>query len=110
MRAKKIYRKLDSVTKVCKEDKTVAGVLFDFMQNLPLPNIPVREAFYFRQLWLNTFGIHNLGTDDVRLYVYQEGQGQKSPDEVCTFLHDYIMKYVNANVKTFYLFCDGCAG
>jgi len=110
MRAKKFYRKLDSVTKVCKEDKTVAAVSFDFMQNLPLPNIPVQEVFYFRQLWVNTFGIHNLGTDDVRLYVYHEGQGRKSPDEVCTFLHDYIMKYVNCNVKTFYLFCDGCAG
>jgi len=45
MRAKQFYRKLDSVTKVCKEDKTVAAVSFDFMQNLPLPNIPMQEVF-----------------------------------------------------------------
>lgn len=80
MRAKKFYKKLEAVAKICKEDSTVAGVSIDFMQNLALYNTPVQEVFYFRQLWVNSFGINDLGTDDVRLYVYHEGQGRKSPD------------------------------
>ena len=67
MRAKKFYKKIEQITQVCKADSTVSTIAFDFMQNLPLPNIPVQEVFYFRQLWVNTFGIHNLGTDDVSL-------------------------------------------
>ena len=49
-RAKKLYNKLQEVTDMCKEKKTVAGLVLDFMQNLPLPFIPVQEVFYLRKL------------------------------------------------------------
>ena len=59
-RAKKFYNKLQEVQKLCKDDTRVAGITFDYMQNLPLPNIPVQDFFYYRQLWVYLFEIHNL--------------------------------------------------
>jgi hypothetical protein len=37
---------------LCKEKEEVGGIIFDYMQNLPLPKIPVQEMFYLRKLWL----------------------------------------------------------
>lgn len=56
-RAKKFYNKLQSVTKLCAECEDTVALSFDFMQNLPLPAIPVQDIFYLRQLWVNCFGI-----------------------------------------------------
>nr|CAH7762622.1 unnamed protein product [Callosobruchus chinensis] len=59
-RAQKFYKKLQNVQKLCQERPDVAGITFDFIQNLPLPNIPVQEIFYFRQLWVYAFEIQHL--------------------------------------------------
>lgn len=40
--ANKFYNKLKEVENLCKENPDVAAISFDFMQNLPLPNIPVQ--------------------------------------------------------------------
>ncbi|KAJ9589899.1 hypothetical protein L9F63_016960, partial [Diploptera punctata] len=47
-RAKKFYTSMKEASKD-DDDETVA-MCFDYMQNLPLPNIPVQEIFYMRQL------------------------------------------------------------
>lgn len=49
-RARKFYCKLSEIREKAKNDPRVAGIAFDFMANLPLPNIPVQEVFYLRQL------------------------------------------------------------
>lgn len=54
-RACKFYQKLKSVTEMCSDRNDVAGIVFDFMQNLPLPCIPVQEMFYLRKLWQFVF-------------------------------------------------------
>lgn len=37
-----------------------------------IPRIPVQEVYYFRLLSVNTFGIHNLNTNNSFCYVYYE--------------------------------------
>ncbi|KAJ4443182.1 hypothetical protein ANN_04832 [Periplaneta americana] len=59
-RAKKFYHKMQEVQQLCKERDDVAGFVSDYMSNLPLPHIPVQEIFYYRQLWVYEFCIHNL--------------------------------------------------
>lgn len=106
-RAKKFYKAMDEASKN-KDDDTVA-LAFDYMQNLPLPHIPVQEVFYMRQLWVNVFSLHDLKTNSSKLYVYHEGEANKGPDEVCSML----LKYFNdipVNVKHLILFCDGPSG
>nr|CAH7716839.1 unnamed protein product [Callosobruchus chinensis] len=59
-RGQNFYKKLQNVQNLCQERLDVAGITFDFIQNLPLPNIPVQKIFYFLQLWVYAFEIHNL--------------------------------------------------
>ena len=56
-----------------KEDDTVA-LVFDYMQNQPLPLIPVQEVFYLRQLWVNIFCIHNLSTNTSKFLCIMRGR------------------------------------
>lgn len=107
-RAKKYYKAIKDASND-KDDETLA-ICFDFMQNLPLPHIPVQEVFYMRQLWVNCFCIHNLKTKKAKFYVYHEGVGNKSPDEVCSFLYDYIKTEVPDTIKKLVLFSDGPFG
>nr|CAI5821873.1 unnamed protein product [Callosobruchus analis] len=71
-RAKKFYSQLEAITKLCNEREDVCAISFDYMQNLPLPNIPVQEIFYFRQLWVYAFQVHNLKTNKGHFYTYHE--------------------------------------
>ena len=59
-------------------------------QNLPLLHIPVQEIFYLNQLWLYEFSIYDLKTGKLVFYSFCEGVANKCPNEVCTFVLDYI--------------------
>ena len=109
-RSRKFYNKLQEVQNKCKTNPEVAGFTFDYMQNLPLPNIPVQEIFYFRQLWYYLFEIHDLKDNSGHFYAYHEGQARKTPNEICTFLQDYIFNHVSPDVKELHIFSDGCPG
>ncbi|KAL4132331.1 hypothetical protein QTP88_009502 [Uroleucon formosanum] len=109
-RASKFFKKCDEVRKLCKEQDNILGITIDYMQNLPLPHIPVQEVFYMRQLWIYEFCVHNLKTEKAVFYSYQEGEAYKGPNEVCTFLKMYIDKYIPATVNELYIFSDGCPG
>lgn len=56
-RANKFYSKLKEITALCQEREDVGGIVFDYIQNMPLPVIPVQEMFYLRQLLLYGFEI-----------------------------------------------------
>lgn len=106
-RAKKFYSALQVASE--NEDDDTVALAFDFMATQPLPRIPVQEVYYLRQLSVNIFCIHNLKTDIADLYLYHEGQASKSPNEVCTFLWQYIQT-LPSSVKKLHLFSDGTGG
>lgn len=111
-RAKKFFSQIQKITSLCSTRDDVAAISFDYMQNLSLPVTPVQEMFYYRQLWINAFEIHDLKSNSGKFYMYYEGQAGKRSDEVCTFLLDYI--YVNNHipeqVEELHVFSDGCPG
>lgn len=104
--ANKFYTALKEATEN-QDDDTVA-FCFDYMSNLPLPNIP-----NMRQLWVNTFCIHNMKTNKAKFYTYHEGEANKSPDEVSFFL---LLHYLHNEIglsssKTkLIVFSDGTSG
>ncbi|XP_063228181.1 uncharacterized protein LOC134534082 [Bacillus rossius redtenbacheri] len=104
------YKSLKQTEQLCKENPHVAGIVFDLMQNLPLPHIPVQEIFYLRQLWVNCFCVHDLKSHHSCLYVYHESVAKKGANEVCSFLLDYITHCVSKDVTDLYLYSDGCVG
>nr|CAH7738844.1 unnamed protein product [Callosobruchus chinensis] len=109
-RAKKFYTKLKEIEAICHERPEVMGIAFDYIQNLPLPNISVQEIFYFRELWVYGFKIHNLENNTGHFYTYHEDQALKGPNEVCSFLYDYILNHIPEEITEFPLFSDGCPG
>ncbi|KAJ4445973.1 hypothetical protein ANN_12659 [Periplaneta americana] len=66
------------------------------------------EMFYLRKLWLFVFGIHNQENNTAQFYCYHEGQANRGPIEVCTFLNDYISEL--DSVKELHVFSDLCGG
>ena len=43
-------------------------ISFDFMPNLPMPNLSHSDVFYLCQMWMYMFGIHNLV---VHIFMYK---------------------------------------
>lgn len=109
-RAKKFYKKIEEITELCKTRPDVGAICIDYMQNLPLPHIPVQEIFYYRQLWVNEFCVHNLKTQKAMFYSYHEGIANKGPNEVCSFLKHYFDNFISEDIKELHIFSDGCAG
>lgn len=109
-RAKKFYIKMNSIQELCQTDPTVGAICVDYMQNLALPVIPVQDTFYLHQLTVNVFNIHDLKTRKTMFYVYHEGMGKKGPNEVCSFIMDFINRNIPPNIQHFHIFSDGCGG
>lgn len=110
LKSQQFYKAMKDVKKLCLNDPKIAGLSLDYMANTSLPYIPVQELYYLRQLTANTFGIHDLRTEKMVCYSYNEFDGRKGPNEVCTFLFDYFKKYVDNGVTTLFLFADNCGG
>ncbi|XP_060531652.1 uncharacterized protein LOC132705208 [Cylas formicarius] len=53
--ASKFYKKFQEIKEICKERNDVGAIVFDYMQNLPLPLMPVQEMFYLRKLIIIMF-------------------------------------------------------
>lgn len=60
-----------------------------------------------QKLWVNIFCVHNLKTNKPKIYLYHGGEGNKSPDEVCSFLLNYINTEIPNSSKNVILFSDG---
>lgn len=109
-RAKKFHNKIAAVKEICSTRDDVACITFDFMQNLPLPHLPIQEIFYLRQLWVNCFGIKNLKTNESVFYVFHEGMANKGANEVCSMLLHYMDNFLTDQIKELILFSDNCPG
>jgi len=109
-RSKKFYTSLKDSVDDCKNRDDLMALSFDYMQNVHLPEVPVQELFYLTQLIVNIFGIHNLKTGHAFYYIYHEGVAKKGPNEVCSFLLDYIHNYVPESVQHLRLYSDNCPG
>ena len=110
VRYRKFYNQMTEIQRRSKTEPRVLGLCFDFMKNLPLPEIPVQETFYLRQLWLNVFCVFNMKTGKSHIFVYSEGIAKKGGKDVCSMLLHYIQTELGKDfggVKELYLFCDG---
>lgn len=86
------------------------AIAFDYMQNLPLPFLPVQEMFYLRKLWFYVFNVYVIKNDKAYFYTYPEGEGNKGPNDVCSMVLDFIENFVPAEVKELHVFSDACGG
>lgn len=109
-KAKKFFKTIERIREKCLADSKVAGICMDFMQNLQLPEIPIQEVFYMRQLTVHVFNIHDIKSNKAKFYIYHEGLAKKGPNEVCSFLVDFIDSVLDVNIRHLHVFSDGAAG
>lgn len=83
-------------------------ITFDYMQNLPLPFMPVQKMFYLRKLWFYIFNIHDIGNQKSIYYTYTEGTTKRGPNEVCSFLLFDFFSTIFEEVKEIHVFSDTC--
>lgn len=97
-----------------KESKTLddqsQAICIDFMANVSLPVIPVQDLYYYRQLTVNTFGIHDIKSGKMTCFVYHEVEGGKGANDVCSHLKYYIDTFIHPGIKLLLIFADNCTG
>lgn len=91
----------------CEQRNDLEALVLYYM---PIPQIHVQDLMYLTQLFVGMFCIHNLKTKKSGIFIYHEGPAAKCPNEVCSFLFDYVQNYVAAETKELHLFSDNCPG
>lgn len=109
-KADTFYRRKRDAKRRAKITPHLEAFTFDYQKNLNLPNKSTNDFYYNRKLTYQSFNIHQLSTDDVFLYCYDETVAKKGSDEVASFLYDHITSKVSEEVTHLELFCDSCAG
>nr|CAI5848482.1 unnamed protein product [Callosobruchus analis] len=86
----------------------VTVISFDLMSTLPTPHLSTGVCYYKRQLWTYCLGIHNLSTKVAHMYVWNESQGSRGPQEIGTCLLHYTKHFVTTSKLIMY--SDQCGG
>lgn len=94
--ANAFYTNLKKAQKTVEDDPTVECLVFDFMQHLPLPHLPVNEIIYLRQLCLYTFGVHHYykGGDQAYFFMWSECDAGHGANEVISCLNNVLLNKV----------------
>lgn len=69
---------------LAKSLSEVTVITFDLMETLPTPVLSTGIVYYKRQLWTFWFGIHNMETDDANMFVWDESEASRGPQEIGT--------------------------
>lgn len=91
-----------------KENSDITVIIFDLMKTLPTPVISTGICYYKRQLWTYCLGIHNAGTDDMFMYVWDESTASRGPQEIGSCLLKFIKEHVHT--KKLIMYSDQCGG
>jgi len=91
-----------------KENNDITCIAFDLMKTLPTPVISTGICYYKRQLWTYCFGIHNLGNNNVIMYVWDESVASRGPQEIGSCILHYVKNYITSTKLIMY--SDQCGG
>jgi hypothetical protein len=85
MKGDSFYKDIRNRTALAKENQDTEVLCFDYQQNMPLPKMPSRDAFYKRQCWVYNFGISSGKLGKHHFYVYDETVGKNHPMNLLAF-------------------------
>lgn len=91
-----------------KQDNDTTVIIFDLMKTLPTPVVSTGICYYKRQLWTYCLGIHNAGTDEMFMYVWDESIASRGPQEIGSCLLKFIREHVHT--KRLIMYSDQCGG
>lgn len=91
-----------------KSDNDLTIISFDLMKTLATPIISTGVAYYKRQLWTFCFGIHDLETGEVHMYMWDESIASRGPQEIGSCVAHYIKNFVTT--RKLIMYSDQCGG
>ena len=109
-KANTFYRRKTLAKKKSRQNNDHESVCFDYMKNLPCPNIATNDSYYRRKLGFFMFNVHVLSTNEVIFYTYNETTAKKGADDVASLLYHFCSTILDQNVRHLELFWDSCAG
>ena len=79
---------------------------------MTLPRLNINSDYYKRILNIYVFNIYCFNDKDSKMFYFLENDGRKDSNSVCSFLKDFIKKYLseNPNFKKIVLFSDSAGG
>lgn len=73
-----------------KENNNITCIAFALMKTLTTPVLSTGICFYKQQLWTYCFDIHNLGNNNVVMYVWDESIASRDPQEIGLSILHYL--------------------
>jgi hypothetical protein len=93
------------------ETKCIEHISMDYGQSIAVPHTPdqMGGTFYLHMRSFLLFGIHSVLDNTQHFYTYDEREAGKGPNEVISFLHNYLAK---RKIKTLEvkIHADNCRG
>lgn len=87
-------------------DNDVAVIAFDLISTLPTLHLSTSVCYYKRQLWTYCLGIHNLSSNTAHMYVWNESQASRGPQEIGTCLMHYMKNF--GSTSNLIMYSDQC--
>lgn len=109
-KASVFYDRKRNAKKRAASDPLFTAIAMDYQKNLNAPNKSTTDVYYRRQLTCISFNIHELASNDVYFYCYDETTAKKGANDVASLLYDYTMNRLSRSVNHLEIFCDGCCG
>lgn len=91
-----------------KNDESVCIISFDLMKTLPTPVISTGICYYKRQLWTYCLGIHNMKTNDVYMFMWDESIASRGPQEIGSCIMYFLKNIVKC--EHLIMYSDQCGG
>lgn len=92
-----------------KEDASVKAICFDLEKTLPNPVLTCNKIYYLRQLWSYNLNIHDLGSGQASMYMWDECQASRGSQEVGSCLLKFALNLPDT-IKKLVAFSDNCGG
>jgi hypothetical protein len=85
---------------------SVTAIAFDFMQNLPVPNMTKNKVLHSRQRWHHAFSIHDVGL--ARKLCKHIMRMTEHVDRILSLMLGYSESSTTADISELWLFSDDC--
>lgn len=90
------------------KNNEVSVICFDLMKTLPTPVLTTGICYYKRQLWTYCFNIHDMGTDNSYMFIWDETIASRGPQEIGSCLLFYIKNFQIS--RKLIMYSDQCGG
>lgn len=107
-RSLKDFDKSEFIKNSRSDWKNVAVACFDYEKVLAIPKSETNAFYYKRKIGVCNFTVTDIGRSETVCYVYDDTIAKKGPNEVGSFLLDFMKDRLARGIDTFKFYSDNC--